>query len=197
MTIMDLKPCNTNEYRVWHVVCVKEGNDLNLKNARVMKTTKIILSIALVTLTATSFGQLSNFKEKLFAKRTNTVAIYTANYTNNESRIETWMHDLRSWASERRTNDGVEAPVVAESFVIESADVVYEETLTIENWMSAPFETDVYEEALTLESWMSVPFETGVYEEALNLESWMTSPFETGLVEEEIAIETWMTAAWN
>ena len=174
-----------------------EDNDLNLRNARVMKTTKLILSIALVTLTATSFGQLSNFKERMFAKRNNTVAIYTANYTSNESRVESWMHDLRSWASDRIAKEEPEAPIVIESFVIESAEVVFEEELSMENWMSAPFETNVYEEALTLESWMSAPFETGVYEEALSLESWMTTPFETELVEEEIAIETWMTAAWN
>ena len=162
-----------------------------------MKTTKLILSIALVALTATSFGQLSNFKEKMFAKRNNTVAIYTANYTNNESRIESWMHDLRSWASDRRTSEECSAPVVAESFVIESVDVVYEEELFTETWMSAPFETDLYEEALNLESWMSAPFETDVYEEVLVLENWMTSPFDTEIAEEEIAIESWMTAVWN
>ena len=76
---------NTDIYRVWHVDCWIVDRPLNLKNARVMRTTKIILSIALVALTATSFGQLS-LKERISAKRNNGVAYYTVDYTTENNR---------------------------------------------------------------------------------------------------------------
>ena len=162
-----------------------------------MKTTKIILSIALVALTATSFGQLSSIKDRIFSKRNTEVAYYTADYKAESSRIENWMGDLRSWASDKISRDAYEAPEVYRTIIIEQADVVYEEELGLENWMSAPFESSVAEDELFLESWMSTPFECDVCDAELGLESWMTTPFEIGLAEEALFLESWMTTPFE
>ena len=159
-----------------------------------MKTTKLILSIALVALATTSFAQRSSFKERLFNKQNNQIEYVSAEYSNNESsRIESWMHDLHSWASNRASRDAYIAPVVTRTIVIEQADVVYEEELGMENWMATPFESTFDEEEICVETWMVSPFENTIVDEELILESWMTTPFE---VAEVIELEEWMTAAW-
>ena len=159
-----------------------------------MKTKNLILSIALVALTATSFGQRSSIRERLFNKSNNQVEFITADYNSDESsRIENWMHDLRSWASNKNSRDTYSAPVVTRTIFVEQADVVYEEQLGIESWMTTPFECAVAEEELGIESWMTAPFESNLTEEDLYLESWMTVPFESL---EDIEIEDWMATAW-
>ena len=159
-----------------------------------MKATKIILSIALVALATTSFGQLSSIKEKLFNKQSNEVKYITADYkSNSNGRIESWMHDLRSWSSDRASKDTYVAPVVIHTINIESADVVFEEELFLESWMTTPFKSSVAEEELNVESWMTTPFNTNIAEDRLKVESWMTIPFET---DEFIEIESWMSASW-
>ena len=108
-----------------------------------MKTTKLFLSIALVALTAISYGKISE-----------------------------------------PINDCDCCPT----------EIVYEQELDMENWMSVPFEASVENEALSLESWMTTPFEASVENEVLSLESWMTTPFETT---EDIEFEKCMAAVWN
>jgi hypothetical protein len=85
-----------------------------------MKTTKLFLSIALVALTAISFGMNK-----------------------------------------------------------ETENIVFENELVVENWMTRPFETITMENELTMEDWMTSSFGLGTELEALILESWMTTPFET------------------
>lgn len=157
-----------------------------------MKATKIFLSLALVALTATSFGQHS-FKGRFSARNHNQVAYYTADYKTENRRLESWMHDLRCWATEKISRDVYEAPVVDQAFVVGNAEVVYEEKLGLESWMSTPFEPGFNEETVILESWMSQPFETSLGEEELSVEEWMTTPFEA---DNAIELEDWMTTAW-
>ncbi|MCK5138007.1 MAG: hypothetical protein KAR19_19640 [Bacteroidales bacterium] len=157
-----------------------------------MKTTKLFLSIALVALTATSFGQLSLI-DRLFSKRHNEVVYYTADYKAESCKTETWMVDLRDWANNKVSRDAYEAPVVSITYIVDMVEVVYEDELGLESWMSAPFECDICESEFLLESWMTTPFESSVVENELCLESWMTAPFEAA---EDIEIEEWMTAAF-
>lgn len=157
-----------------------------------MKTTKLILSIALVALVTTSFGQLS-LKERIFPNRNQEVAYFTADYKTETSKIENWMHDLRSWAVERNSGNTSDTPVVLGTIKLVQAEVVYEETMAVERWMSAPFGIGLAEEELDLESWMITPFSGSIAEEPIQLESWMASPFEAN---EEIEVEGWMNAIW-
>ncbi len=159
-----------------------------------MKTSKnIILSIALVALTATSFGQLSVMKDKLFNKQKNEVEYMTTEYGNKNSRIENWMHDLRSWSSHKASRDFYTAPVVSSSFIIENTEVIYEDEIGLENWMANTFEWSIADEELCLEAWMITPFESNDLDESLEIENWMTAPFEAS---EAIEMESWMTEAW-
>ncbi|MCK4747147.1 MAG: hypothetical protein KAT15_08935 [Bacteroidales bacterium] len=123
-----------------------------------MKTTKIIISITLVALTVISFGQMSSVKERLFSKHNADVVYYTADYQAENSRIENWMFDLRSWASNKITREANEAPALYRTINVDQADVVFEEELALESWMTAPFERGIVEEALTIESWMTTPW---------------------------------------
>ncbi len=141
-----------------------------------MKTTKLFLSIALVALTATSFSQLP-LKDRLFSKRNNEVVYYTADYKAETSKIENWMIDICDWASSKVSRDVYQAPVVSSTYFTEQVEIIYEDELGMENWMTVPFESSVLENELVLESWMAEPFETGL-EEELSIESWMTAPFE-------------------
>ena len=159
-----------------------------------MKTTKnLILSIALVALATTSFGQLPSIKDRLFKKQKNQVEYITAEYSNENSRVENWMHDLRSWSSDKASKDAYVAPVVTSSFIIENVEVVYEEELGLEIWMTNSFECSGTEDALFLEAWMEAPFANNQIDESLNIENWMIIPFE---VTESIEMESWMTATW-
>ena len=159
-----------------------------------MKTKNLIICITLVALTATSFGQRSVTRERLFNKHNNQIEYITAEYNYNEnSRIENWIHDLPSWVSNRAARNLYVAPAVTESFFIEQVDLVYEEQLGIESWMVIPFEFGVVEEKYGLESWMTTPFENSLAEEEISLDPWMTIPFESN---EEIEIEDWMVSAW-
>ena len=187
-------------YEVWHGLCNSHCGTLKPKknkNARVMKTTKLILSIALVALIAlatTSFGQLSSIKERMFNKQSNEVEFITADYKSNpNTRIESWMHDLRSWSSDRSSGDTYVAPVVIYTINVENDNVVFEEELFLESWMAAPFKSSIIDEALTLEAWMTTPFEDNIIDENQILETWMITPFEAA---EDIEMENWMATIW-
>jgi len=118
-------------------------------------TLLLLLSIALVSLTATSFGQLSSYEqlsveERLFFKRNKELTYYSADYKSEFIRIESWM---------------------TEPFESGFA----EEALYLESWMTEPFKSGFAEEDLYLESWMTTPFESCIAEEELILESWMAT----------------------
>jgi hypothetical protein len=161
-----------------------------------MKIKGIVLSIILVLMTTAAFGQLSFLKDRLLGNHNKDIVFITVDYRTEEecSKIEEWMHDLKTWAGEKLNRDINEAPQAARIIYLERLDVVYENELCLESWMTAPFETGTAEEDVSLESWMTAPFETGAAEEDVSLESWMTAPFETGAAEEDVSLESWMTA---
>ena len=89
--------------------------------------------------------------------------------------------------------DVVEDELTVESWMTTPFEIMDETELTLEEWMVTPFEISAVEGELALETWMVTPFESSVVEAELALETWMTTPFE---VFEESVIEEWMAAAW-
>jgi hypothetical protein len=138
-------------------------------------TKKIAFSIALIALSVIAFAQPFSRKERLSNRQANQPVYMLSEYVPNESgRIENWMYDLSSWATNRTSRKAYEAPVVIKSYFIDSPDLVSEADIE-------------------LESWMTKSFECGPAEEVLRLESWMTEPFESS---ENVEVEEWMTSAW-
>ena len=86
------------------------------------------------------------------------------------------------------------APAISRTIHTASVDVIYEEALMVESWMTTPFETNI-EERITVESWMTAPFESAI-EESVEVENWMTVPFESA-IEESVEVEAWMTAPFE
>lgn len=77
----------------------------------------------------------------------------------------------------------------------------YEEDMQIEAWMTLPFESNYYEDNIRIESWMELPFDCAYFETGPEVEEWMTRPFtyseqNTELIEEDIPLETWMKSPW-
>jgi len=116
-----------------------------------MKPIKILtFSIALLTLSAITFAQPSSRKERLSNKQAKQPVYMVADYSPNESsRLESWMHDLSSWANKKSSKDTYEVPVVTESYFVENADVVYEGDFSTESWMTTSFECGPAEEAIS------------------------------------------------
>ncbi len=114
-----------------------------------MKTTKLFLSIALVALTITAFGNYKSSIETVY---------------ESELSLESWMITP------------FESAVLEEALSMESWMVapfesnVSEEDLAMESWMAAPFASYIAEEGLVLEPWMSTPFNAG---NEICIESWM------------------------
>lgn len=155
-----------------------------------MKTTKIILSVALLTIGTFTFGQKSSLFEKVFHGRSNKVEYITANHVTSPGKIEMKVQELLC------LNDGFaikDEPVVYLSYTVARADVVYEEAIITEAWMTSPFEASLPEARINVESWMLTPFDSGLTENKLSVESWMTTPFET---DDNIEVESWMTTTW-
>jgi len=156
---------------------------MTTKTLTIAKTTKIIgLSIVLFSISASSFGQIKNFREDIinhvkeifFNKaETNDLFIPVVYYVEAEL---------------------VMAPSISRTIYTSSLEVVYEAEVAVENWMTASFET-AFEESVALESWMTAPFEVA-FEEAVAVESWMTTPFESAF-EESVAVESWMTTPFE
>jgi hypothetical protein len=72
-------------------------------------------------------------------------------------------------------------------------NIVFENELVMENWMSDPFEE--MESDLVMENWMTVPFEA--MDNDLVVENWMTSPFGLGTELEALTLESWMTTPFE
>ncbi len=97
-----------------------------------MKTTKLFLSLALVALTVTSFGRISDFSNTEF---------------ENDLVMESWM------ASPFNT---MERDLIMESWMVSPFEAM-ESDVVVESWMTAPFASD----AQAIECWMSTPFKVG------------------------------------
>jgi hypothetical protein len=135
-----------------------------------MKTTKIILSSALIALAVA-----------VLPEATGQIDIYSAAFSSAAN--------LTGFACEARSGSGAS--------YYESAETIFEDEAGIENWMATPFENAAVEEYLRLEQWMAAPFEDAGAEEGLLLQEWMSVPFETTVAEDEIALETWMCAPFE
>jgi hypothetical protein len=187
-----------------------------LKNASVMRTLRITISIAVVALTAAATAQKAPFMEYQVHERNNGVFLVNTDYHLDNSRLEAMVSNISSWFSPRGSQHYIELPEVSMNFHFDQAEVVYEtgpaletwmassfdesmseEMVTLEEWMASPFENSVEEEVMTVESWMTVPFESALSEEPLILESWMTVPFENTLSEEPLILEGWMTVPFT
>ena len=101
-----------------------------------MKTTKLFLSVALLTLTAITFGMNMEGDNLKFENELVMESWMTAPFNSSETdlMVENWM-------------------------TIPFQDIVTEDELIVENWMTSPFGSGAELEALTLESWMITPFE--------------------------------------
>ncbi len=75
------------------------------------------------------------------------------------------------------------------------SNVNLDNEITIECWMTSPFEAVALENDLALENWMTSPFEAVSLESDLALENWMTSPFEASV--ERLNLECWMVTPFE
>ena len=138
------------------------------QNARVMKTSKLFLSIALVALATISFGMNSEHNNLDF---------------ENEVVMESWMSSpFESAEADLIVEDWMTVPFTSD-----------ESELVLEDWMTTPF-NNIVEEELMVENWMVSPFGLGAEQEALTLESWMSTPFEAT---DDNCSEDLMAAACN
>jgi hypothetical protein len=162
-----------------------------------MKTAKWILGLGMITLASVTSGQFEELAGRILPRHSEVNTYFTADYNHiDNSRIEDWMNDLHSWASDRFARK-MEEPEVYMRIFSRNIEVAYEEESTLENWMASPFETGISENELIIESWMESPFESGTIENELSIESWMVSPFESGTIENELFIESWMVSPFE
>lgn len=131
-----------------------------------MRTTKTILSIALVALTTSLFARISEPEAGCNCCPTEVVTDVV---------IEMDLH-LENWMS------------------IPFEGIALETEVPIEHWMVAPFEAGI-ETDIALENWMLTPFESSLDNE-LTLENWMLVPFKSSIESEELQLESWMAASW-
>jgi hypothetical protein len=158
-------------------------------NAGIMKTTKIILSSALIALAIAvlpeATGQIDVYAAA-YSPAAYSPAAPLNGFTYEAFSGSGISHDERA---EAIMEDGVE---IEEWMAIPFEDAAVEEELFLEEWMTVPFENSVSEERLLLEGWMCTPFEKSVSEERLLLEAWMCTPFENSVAEERLLLEGWM-----
>ena len=162
-----------------------------IKNIRVMKTTKLTfgsnrrilaISIMLFAISAISFSQIRNFKEYWLNNLKDKIFLTTE--ANNHF-ITVSYHEDAEW---------MDAPAITRTIIASSAEVLYEENLEVEDWMTSTFESSL-ENAIEVESWMTTPFETAI-EENISVESWMSKPFEYS-IESDVVVEDWMTTPFE
>jgi len=154
----------------------------------------ITLMIAALIFTTSAHAQdsmlvqgWSKFKNSLAEKLSKDEPVYkVVSYNDNESNLEAWMSDLKSWASSRinhRTSsldedlvveEWMSTPFISRSISCTSVEILNEEDLAIESWMSEPFNS-IQEEDLEIEPWMTRTW-TMESDEDSGLESWMSTP---------------------
>jgi hypothetical protein len=130
------------------------------KNASIMKTTKIIISIFVIALATTTSAQWNQLKDHLFnAHIDHHVIAYT---------------DVRDDVIIReRMVAGLPHSNAYRTGLVE---MIYEKEVALESWMTEAFDTGL-ENELQIEEWMTLPFSLADSEEELQLESWMSTPF--------------------
>lgn len=121
-----------------------------------MKTTKTLLTIALVALTSTLFGRMGD-------PETDCNCCPTVIFIDQDLGIEEWMT--------QPFDASVEYEMIVESWMVKPFDSDFESQLAMEDWMSMPFDSG-FEAELTVESWMLTPFNAN---EKIELEWWMAT----------------------
>jgi hypothetical protein len=139
-----------------------------------MKATNIIFSIALVAVATSAIGQRNLIMEKLFPKRIAEDVQLVSHTPADNNRVEFWIHDLHGKSSKKFSFNIYEAPATSETLLVEEVEIIIDEVLPLENWMTTPFEVDVEEKFPGLESWMTIPFEINDH---IELEAWMVKPW--------------------
>ena len=134
------------------------------QNARVMKTTKTILSLALIVLSSSLFARIAEPEANCNCCPTDVEVVL-----EQDMSLETWMS-------------------------VPFEESVLEAEINLVNWMVTPFEASL-DADLVLETWMADPFESSLDGE-LPLETWMSVPFKSTLDNEQLQLESWMADAW-
>jgi hypothetical protein len=129
-----------------------------------MKTTKTILSIALIALTSSLFARIAEPEANCNCCPSDVEVVL-----EQDMSLETWMS-------------------------VPFEESVLEAEIDLVNWMVTPFEASL-DANLVLETWMATPFETSLDGE-LTLEKWMSVPFKSTLDNEQLRVESWMADAW-
>lgn len=169
------------------------------RKSRVL-TTVIVLTLATTMVSAQGF--LAEGAVKLFD-----ALIKKDRVENNVFSYTGYATDASSGNTAYHASDAT--PVVLESFSVSNVEVVFEEELATETWMTEPisksFESSNVEAWMThsfaeelepnveLEAWMTQPFVDADYEAELEVEEWMTNPLLDASNETEIEVEDWMT----
>jgi hypothetical protein len=152
------------------------------KNNNGISRKAMTLALIFTVVSTLSYGQakqrewplLKQMKERILGRNEAQQLFHTAAY-----------HEISNTAA---------GPVISRTIHTSTVEVIFEEQLEVESWMTEPFEGG-FDRKLEVESWMTKPFETSL-EETIEVEEWMTSPFEIAL-EEDILVETWMTAPFE
>jgi hypothetical protein len=129
----------------------------------------------------------------LFAQNNSDILFYTAHYNASDNRLE---HRINPFPENTIAGDVFDTPVLNRTYFV---PIDYD--ISVEPWMTKPFESNYYEEDLQIESWMESPFESNYYEEVPEVEPWMTRPFTLSeqidvVIEKEIPVESWMSSPW-
>jgi len=140
------------------LACVLRRDWQNVKqqNARVMKISKLILSIALVALTTTLFGRLGE-------PEADCNCCPPGVFMDQDLSLENWM------ATPFDAN--FESELLLEGWMNLPFEVGMDSDLTQEYWMLLPFDREA-EAELFVEAWMTSPFKT--VEEPV-VEQWMAA----------------------
>lgn len=105
-----------------------------------MKTTELLIGMALVAFTATSSVQLAT-KGELVDHHFSADWNQSSKNHLTHLQIEPWMFDLNYWPWEGDLPEHLQTNI--------------EQAMKLEAWMKSPFEAGVVEEDLFLEPWMS------------------------------------------
>ena len=151
-----------------------------------MKTMKIFLSIAGFAITSLCCGQL-------FSQNNSDVLFYTAYYNLSSNSLE---HHINPYPARTIAGDYFDAPSLTRTYF-----VLIDYDISVEAWMTEPFESNYYEEDIQIEAWMELPFDCAYFETGPEVEEWMTRPFtyseqKTDVTEEDIPVEAWMKSPW-
>ncbi len=175
-----------------------------IETKRIRKVSIAMLFLTMIMSTGYGQGILLEGAAKLFNSLMNNkgvpeYAVFPTNYMPTIETKENYfrLNTLASFSKNSHkdllegTNYNEEfSPNVVASFTVSHIEIVNENEIVTESWMTEPFSNEL-EAGQTVESWMTEPFSNEV-EAGQAVESWMTEPFNNEL-EAGQTIEPWMT----